>query len=172
MVARIIGRLAATLAVCVMCGATAGAAEPTRLGPETRLPLPRYVSLNIDKANVRRGPGMSHRIDWEFLLRDAPLQVIAEHGHWRKVRDAEGYGGWIHHSLLRGTRTALVTATPMANLRHEPVADTPIVARAEAGAVGRIDRCTPIWCRFSAQGQRGWVQKADIWGVDPGDVFD
>lgn len=169
MVARIVSRLGAVILVLF---AVSAAAEPRRLGPETRLPLPRYVSLNVERANIRRGPGLSHRIDWEFVLRDAPLKVIAEHGHWRKVRDAEGFGGWIHHSLIRGTRTALVTAAPVANLRHEPAADAPIVARAEVGAVGRIERCTPIWCRFSAQGHRGWVQKADIWGVDPDDVFD
>jgi SH3-like domain-containing protein len=169
MVASKIARLC--LAFLILCAASAGA-EPRRIGPETRLPLPRYVSLNVDRANIRRGPGLSHRIDWEFVLRGAPLQVVAEHGHWRKVRDAEGFGGWVHHSLIRGTRTGLVTASPEANLRVEPSAGAEIVARAETGAVGRIDRCTPIWCRFSAQGHRGWVQKADIWGVDPGEVFD
>jgi SH3-like domain-containing protein len=147
-------------------------AQSTRLGPETRLPLPRFVSLNVNRANIRRGPGLSHRIDWEFVLRGAPLQIVAEHGHWRKVRDAEGFGGWIHHSLLRGNRTALVTASPEATLRAEPAADARIVARAEPGAVGQIERCQLIWCRFSAQGHEGWIQKADIWGVGQDEVFD
>ena len=147
-------------------------AQSTRLGPETRLPLPRFVSLNVNRANIRRGPGLSHRIDWEFVLRGAPLQIVAEHGHWRKIRDAEGFGGWIHHSLLRGNRTALVTANPEATLRAEPAADARIVARAEPGAVGQIERCQLIWCRFSAQGHEGWIQKADIWGVGQDEVFD
>jgi SH3-like domain-containing protein len=148
----------------------AQAAAP-RLGPETNLPLPRFVSLNVPRANVRRGPGLSHRIEWEYMLRGVPLEVVAEHGHWRKVRDADGFGGWIHHTLLRGTRTAIVTA-PEAVLRDEPAADARPVALAEARVVGAIDRCGPIWCRFTADGHRGFVQKADIWGVGAGEVFD
>ena len=142
----------------------AQAAAP-RLGPETNLPLPRFVSLNVERANIRRGPGLSHRIEWEFVLRGLPLEIVAEHGHWRKVRDVDGFTGWIHHSLLRSARTAIVTASPDAVLRESPAADAPPVARAETKVVGRIDRCGAIWCRFSAEGYRGWVQKADIWGV-------
>jgi SH3-like domain-containing protein len=159
-------------ALAVLLSLAPAAAQAPRLGPETRLPLPRYVSLNVERANIRRGPGLSHRIDWEFVLRGAPLEVVAEHGHWRKVRDADGFGGWIHHSLLRGTRTALVTASPDATLRADPVADARVVARAEPGAVGEIEACGPIWCRFAAQGHEGWIQKADIWGVGPDEIFD
>lgn len=169
MVTRYIGRLAAALLIGSV--AQAGAQAP-RLGPETRLPLPRYVSLNVDRANIRRGPSLSHRIDWVFVLRGAPLEVVAEHGHWRRVRDAEGFGGWVHFSLLRGNRTGLVVATPDASLRAQPAADARIVAYAEASAVGDLDECGPIWCRFSAQGHRGWIQKADIWGVDAGEIFE
>lgn len=151
--------------------AAQGAAAVPRLGPETNLPLPRFVSLNVGRANVRRGPGLSHRIEWEYVLRGVPLEVVAEHGHWRKVRDADGFGGWIHHSMLRGNRTAIVIA-PETTLRAEPAADARPVARAEARVVGSIDRCGPIWCRFSAEGHRGFVQKADIWGVGPAEVFD
>ena len=151
-------------------GAAAQGAAP-RLGSETNLPLPRFVSLNVPRANVRRGPGLTHRIEWEYVVRGVPLEVVAEHGHWRKVRDSDGLGGWIHHSLLRGTRTAIITA-PEAVLRAEPAADARPIARAEARVIGAIDRCGPIWCRFSAEGHRGFVQKADIWGVGAAEVFD
>ncbi|PKP67494.1 MAG: hypothetical protein CVT86_01510, partial [Alphaproteobacteria bacterium HGW-Alphaproteobacteria-8] len=81
------------------------AAASPRVGSETHQPLPRFVSLNVDKANIRRGPGASHRIDWVFMRRGAPLEVTAEHGHWRKVRDMDDAEGWIHHAMLRTTRT-------------------------------------------------------------------
>ena len=149
----------------------AQAAAP-RVGPETNLPLPRFVSLNVDRANIRRGPGLSHRIEWEFVLRGLPLEIIAEHGHWRKVRDVEGFTGWIHHSLLRSARTAIVTAAPDAVLRERPAADAQPVARAETKVVGRIDQCSAIWCRFTVEGYRGWVQKADIWGVGANETLE
>jgi SH3-like domain-containing protein len=170
----------AAAAVALACALLAGgpfagagaAAQGIRVGPETRLPLPRYVSLNVEKANIRRGPGLSHRIDWVFLRRGQPLQVVAEHGHWRKVRDADDAGGWVHHTMLRGARTAVVTAAPDAALRRDPAPDAPPVARAETGVIGAVDACVALWCRFEADGVSGWVQKADVWGVAAEEVFD
>ena len=71
-------------------------------GPVTNLPLPRFVSLKASEANVRRGPSLDHRIDWVFRHRDMPLRVTAEFGHWRRVEDNEGQGGWIYYTLLSG----------------------------------------------------------------------
>lgn len=150
----------------------AAAAEERRLGPETNLPLPRFVSLNTDKANVRRGPGLSHRIDWVFLRRGMPLQVVAEHGRWRRVRDQDDTGGWVHHALLRGARSAVITAAPNAPLHAEPSRDAPVVALAESGAVARLEECSAAWCRIEADGVDGWAEKSAIWGVDADEEFD
>ena len=133
-------------------------------GAVTNLPLPRYVSLKASEGNVRRGPSLSHRIDWVFVRRDMPLQITDEYGHWRRVRDRDGAGGWIHYSLLSGVRTVIVTE-PMADLRTRPEAPAPVVARAEAGVVARLDSCDPSWCRISAGGHAGWVAKSALWGV-------
>ena len=104
-------RRAGTIVLAIMLALGGAArAEGLRLGPETNLPLPRFVSLKAEKANVRRGPGLTHRIDWVFLRRGMPLEVVAEHGHWRKVRDVDDATGWIHHAMLRGGRAAVVTA--------------------------------------------------------------
>ncbi len=152
--------------------AGAGAQEAPRLGPETNLPLPRFVKLNTDKANIRRGPGLSHRIDWVFLRRGAPLEVLAEHGHWRKVVDADGAGGWVHHGLLRGGRAALVVAQPEAVLRAEPRDGARAVARAEAGAIARIEACRRDWCRLAADRVKGWARKGDFWGARADETFE
>ena len=85
------------------------AAEPAR-GPVTNLPLPRFVSMRAESANARRGPSLDQRVDWEFVHRGLPLEITAEYGQWRRVRDADGAGGWVHHALLSGVRTALVRA--------------------------------------------------------------
>ena len=77
-------------------------------GPVTNLPLPRYVSLKGSEGNARRGPSLSHRIDWVFRHAGMPLRVVAEFGHWRRVEDKDGAGGWVHYALLSGVRTAIV----------------------------------------------------------------
>ena len=140
-------------------------------GPVTNLPVPRYVSLKGSEGNARRGPSLSPRIDWVFRHAGMPLRVVAEFGHWRRVEDKDGAGGWIHYALLSGVRTALVTQD-MVELRSRPHPDANIVARAEMGAIVRLGECEPDWCRISGGGQRGWVPKSSIWGVDANEVRD
>lgn len=142
--------------------------QPGR-GPVTNMPLPRFVSLKGSEGNARRGPSLSHRIDWIFRHRDMPLMVTAEFGNWRRVEDRDGQGGWIHYALLSGVRTVIVTAD-VAELRGSPRPNAGVVAKAENGAILRLEDCSIDWCRISASGERGWVLKTDIWGVDKDEI--
>lgn len=140
-------------------------------GPVTNLPLPRFVSMKAAEGNVRRGPSLTHRIDWVFKRRDLPLEITAEHGHWRRVRDRDGAGGWVHYSLLSGTRTVIVEAD-MLDIYSKPDPNSLTVAQLEMGVVARIDQCSIDWCRLSAGGYRGWAEKTHLWGVKPDEVLD
>jgi len=140
-------------------------------GEVTNLPLPRYVSLKTNEGNARRGPGLTHRIDWVFSRAGMPLRITAEYENWRRIEDAEGAGGWVHYSLLSGTRTALVAAD-MLDLRATPLLESTVVLRAEAGVIARLLECRPDWCRLSIADEKGWAQKSVLWGVDPGESFD
>ena len=155
--------------ILVLGTLVSGAAQAEERGKVTNLPIPRYVSLKADEGNVRRGPSLSHRIDWVFRRRDMPLEITDEYGHWRRVRDRDGQGGWIHYSLLSGVRTVIVEED-MAALLARPDTQATVSARAEAGVIAELDECLPDWCRISADGSRGWVQKSAIWGVGPGEV--
>ncbi|WP_135505210.1 SH3 domain-containing protein [Roseovarius aestuariivivens] len=159
---------AALCALAMFAGSLAMAEER---GPVTNLPLPRFVSMKASEGNVRRGPSLTHRIDWVFKRRDLPLEITAEHGHWRRVRDRDGAGGWVHYSLLSGTRTVIVEAE-MVDLLSRPDPASMTVARLEAGVVARIDECARDWCRLQAGGYRGWVQKHHLWGVHPGEILE
>lgn len=134
------------------------------VGCVTNLPLPRYVSLKGSEGNARRGPGLTHRIDWVFTRAGMPLKITAEYENWRRVEDQEGAGGWVHYSLLSGVRTVLITLD-MAEFRDAPAEDATVVAQAEMGVIGRVLSCNIDWCRVAVDGQRGWVAKAAIWGV-------
>jgi SH3-like domain-containing protein len=141
------------------------------VGCVTNLPLPRFVSLKGNEGNARRGPGLTHRIDWVFTRSGMPLRITAEFENWRRVEDSEGAGGWVHYSLLSGARTALVTLD-MAEFRDIADDDAAVVAQAETGVIGRILECRPDWCRIALDGQRGWVRKTAIWGVTADETFD
>jgi SH3-like domain-containing protein len=140
-------------------------------GAVTNLPLPRFVSLKATEANARRGPSLSHRIDWVFKLRGYPLEVIAEYGHWRRVRDFEDATGWVHYSLISGARTALVQHDTV-DLHVRPDLSSRLTAQAEKGAILRLLECTPDWCKASAEGHKGWLQKAGLWGIRSDEVLD
>ncbi len=146
------------------------AAEVVR-GPVTRLPVPRYVSLKGSEGNARRGPSLSHRIDWVFRHAGMPLRVVGEFGHWRRVEDRDGAGGWVHYQLLSGVRTAIVQQD-MVELRARPDLNAGVIAMAEGGAIVRLGECDAGWCQISGAGAKGWVEKAAIWGVDPDEIRD
>ena len=141
----------------------------TNRGAVTNLPLPRYVSLKTNEGNARRGPGLTHRIDWVFTRAGMPLRVTAEYENWRRIEDAEGAGGWVHYTMLSGSRSVIVTQD-MVNVLETPDDAASVAFQAEAGVVGRVQECTADWCRIGVDGNRGWLRKSALWGVEPGEV--
>jgi len=146
-----------------------GVTQPGR-GPETNLPLPRFVSLKANEGNARRGPGLTHRVDWVFTRAGMPLMVTAEFGHWRRVQDRDGVGGWVHYALLSGART--VVAVTQVTMRRAPRPDAPAAAILEAGVIARLGECRPDWCELRVDGYRGWAEKSGLWGVGADEIRD
>ena len=140
-------------------------------GPVTNLPLPRYVSLKGREGNVRRGPGMTHRIDWVFTTAGMPLRITAEYDRWRRVEDYQGMGGWMQFNLLSGSRSVLVTQD-MAEFRDSPDGQARVAFQAELGVIGKLLECNKDWCRVNAGGEKGWILKSALWGVDADELID
>ncbi|MDT8854206.1 SH3 domain-containing protein [Paracoccaceae bacterium Fryx2] len=149
-------------------GVTPAAVTPRNpnQGAVTGLPLPRYVSLKTGAGNARRGPGLTHRIDWVFTRAGMPLRITAEYEHWRRVEDSEGAGGWVHYSLLSGVRSVLV-ARDMAEFLAQPDDAAAVVLKAEAGVIAHVIECGGDWCRLNVDGEKGWVRKSALWGIGP-----
>lgn len=150
--------------------ASAPPRDPSK-GAVTNLPIPRFVSLKTQEGNARRGPSLTHRIDWVFTHAGMPLRVTAEYENWRRIEDQEGAGGWIHYTLLSGVRTVMVMED-MVELRDSPDRSAQAVAQAERGVIGRVLECNEDWCRISASGEKGWLRKTAVWGVDPGEIIE
>ncbi|MFN7223330.1 MAG: SH3 domain-containing protein [Paracoccaceae bacterium] len=144
--------------------------DPTK-GAVTNLPLPRFVSLKTGEGNARRGPGLTHRIDWVFTRTGMPLKITAEYEHWRRVEDAEGVGGWVHYALLSGVRSVMVTDA-MATFHSRPDPASQVAFQAEEGVVARVIGCKDEWCRVVVDGQKGWVQVSSLWGVGADEVIE
>ena len=143
--------------------------DPNR-GPVTNLPIPRFVTLKGSEGNARRGPGLTHRIDWVFTREGMPLKITAEYEHWRRVEDIDGAGGWVHYSLLSGVRSVLV-AQDMAQAFSRPDAQSDVLYQSELGVVGRMLECVPDWCRIAIEGEKGWIAASALWGVSAGEIY-
>ena len=125
--------------------------------------------MKSGESNVRRGPSLSNRIDWVFTRRNMPLQLTAEYGHWRKVQDIDGAGGWVHYAMLSGVRTVLIEQD-LLQVYARPDPQTQVNATFEMGVVARLGECNGDWCRITAGGYRGWAQKTALWGVMPDEI--
>ena len=132
------------------------------------LPLPRFVSLRSDKVHMRTGPGVRYPIDWVYKRQNMPMEVVAEFGTWRKVRDFQGTEGWMHQSMLSNKRTLAVTGQTR-TLRFNSDSKSPAVARIEPSVTGKIIRCRENagWCKLSFGKYEGWLRRVEFWGVYP-----
>ena len=140
---------------------------------DTGLPLPRFVSLRADEVNMRTGPGTRYPVEWGYRRQGLPMEIIAEYDTWRRVRDWQGINGWVHSSMLSGKRSVVITGGVRV-LREKGDPESPPVARAEAGVVGRLLECPEqtAWCRVEVDGVRGWLRRDAVWGVYDGEIVE
>lgn len=133
--------------------------------------LPRFVSLRSDKVNLRTGPGRQYPIEWVLTRKDMPVEIVAEFEHWRRIREWDGTIGWVQEHMVDGKRFAIVEKGDMRPVYADADAAAGLVARAEPGAILRLDECRTAWCRIAASGVSGWMRRADIWGALPGETL-
>lgn len=162
--------------------ATPTANAQASIGPETRLPLPRYVSLKTDKVNMREGPSTDHGTRWVYQRAGLPVEIIAEFENWRRIRDPEGEDGWVWHSLLSGRRTAIVApwdrdAERTIDLVEQPEPASRVLARIQPGVIAGVSRCDGEWCQLAVMAEPrreiiGYLRQEELWGVYPDEMLD
>lgn len=165
------------LSVALLLSAAAGVeAQGVRQGGASGLPVPRFVSLKSDAVNVRRGPSREHEVVWRYVRAGLPVEVTQEFENWRRIRDFEGAEGWVFHSLLAGTRTALVAPWDKSGkplpLRADPEEGARVTAMVEPGVQGVVKSCDGAWCELDGKTFDGWIAQGSLWGVYPDETFD
>ena len=142
--------------------------QDERVKGASGLPLPRFVSIKADAANVRRGPGPDFPLLWQYQRRKLPLEIIAEYDDWRRVRDHQGEDGWMKAPLLSGARTVIVRRSAHAvTLRAIPAATGGVIALVQPGVIGTLEECKGNWCEVEVDEYDGWLPRDQIWGVYP-----
>lgn len=124
-----------------------------------------FVRVKVGIANVREGPSTKTSI-LRRAYEDDPLQVLTRKGAWLKVRDFEGYVGWVHASLTEPGPAVIVTAS-RANIRSGPGTSHPVISTAEYGLAFPVVRDAGRWVEVElGDGSRGWVHESLVWGND------
>ena len=106
------------------------------------------------------------------MHRGLPLEITAEYGQWRRVRDADGAGGWVHHALLSGVRTALVPGDGAGAAARRAGRGRGGPRDRRARRRRRLEACKAAWCEIAAGGVEGWLPRAAIWGVGPDETIE
>jgi SH3-like domain-containing protein len=158
------GNAAALSAAFALLSFGVAAADAPATGPDSNLPVPRYVSLGAEGANGRQGPGLNHRVEWIYQRAGLPLQVTAENGPWRRVRDPDGAEVWMHAQNL-ATRRSVYVRDAVA-LRREAAPTARVAAYLEPGVIGALTGCDGDWRRVSVAGRVGWLEATHVWGAD------
>ncbi len=141
------------------------------IGKETGLEVPRYVSLKSNDANIRVGPSKNYPIEIKYIEKNYPLKVIEEYEDWRKVEDFKKNVGWIHKSLISGTRTGIILSNDKTTIRILNTLDGNVIGEIGKGNIVYLEKCKIDWCLISAGKFKGWIDKKYIWGVKQNEII-
>jgi SH3-like domain-containing protein len=133
---------------------------------------PYWASIASGQAMTRTGPGKNYPGVWLYQRRDLPVRVVKKYETWRLIQDPDGVQGWMLVTLLSDRRTGVVKPGAVRPIRVKPDDGAHIRYNAEPGAVGRIDKCSPAWCRIAFGNRQGFIRTSDIWGVSANEVVD
>ncbi len=132
---------------------------------------PHYVSQRTGEAYLREGPGYAYKILWVYKHKAYPFKENASFDVWRRVTAPDGTVGWMSAQMLSDVRTVLVTGKDRVEIHKSQALDAKIVGYADPDAILSVKACEAEFCRVRAPGVDGWIARARIWGVDPGELF-
>ena len=141
---------------------------------ETGLTIPRFVSLRSNHITARSGPGARYPIEWVYMQKSAPVEIIAEFELWRKIKDWQGSESWVHKSMLSGKRSVKVITPGENNVYAKDDFKAKIIAKVEDEVVGEIEKC-PVnnsFCKIKFASITGWVPRQNLYGIYPEEIID
>lgn len=134
---------------------------------DKKLPVPRFVTIKFNEVNVRTGPAVDCPIEWVFIKKGEPVEIVAEYDQWRKIRDVRGEGGWVNASGVSGKRSVIIIAKNTTPLLYAPNKYDNMVVKVSPGLRCGLKKCEADWCLIECQSYKGWISKKYLWGVYP-----
>lgn len=133
------------------------------------VPKGTFMSIKVNEANLRRGPGKMYPIDWVIQRKFYPVQVVQTFQEWYQIIDVEGSKGWINKKMLTKNRYVIFHQMTVP-VYQKPSLDAPILARIKKGVIAsllQID-AQQKWCQLEIRSPRkikGYTLCKTLWGV-------
>ena len=123
----------------------------------------KFMSLKKDEVNVREGPSKEYPIKFVYKKKFLPVQILDTWDNWKKIKDFQNNGGWVHVALLSGKKTAINKIKNSILFSSNTIYSKPI-ARLDQGRLLFIKKCKFKWCKVTSENYIGWVKKEFLWG--------
>lgn len=124
--------------------------------------MAKRLTVAVDVANIRSGPGTKYDILWK-IGKYHPLNILEKSGSWYHFKDFEGDEGWIHRSLIQKI-PAVITRNNKCNIRSGPGTGFKILFVVDKGIPFKILKRKGNWIRIEhSDGDKGWIHKSLVW---------
>lgn len=121
------------------------------------------LTVSVNSAIVRTGPGTDYDIAWENLDKNYPLEMVNKKGAWYYVRDYENDVGWIHSSNV-ATWDSVITKKDNCNVRSGPGTNSSIVFVVNNGVPFKVLKRKGKWIKIQhSDGDTGWIYNSLVW---------
>ena len=133
-------------AVAVCAAVLSGAAQTMPDGRPTPSgqPVPRWLSLKSSEVHARFGPGLDHRILWEYRVSGV---------------------AWVHRSVVSSRRSVFNASAEEVPIHAGRSETSAVRARLSPRSLVAMDECEEGWCRVRAGRLRGWVRQSAVFGT-------
>lgn len=126
----------------------------------TRTP---FVSIDVESANLRRGPGTNYEVLWR-VGRNFPLYVLDRSNGWLHVMDFDGDEFWVSEKIVSFDRY-VITQLSESNVRKGAGVQNDLVFRAERGVILKVLDYKEGWMKVRhADGDKGWISAKIVFG--------
>ena len=125
-----------------------------------------YGSIASNEVNVRVGPGTQYPISWVYKQRNWPVEAVAKHQGWYKIRDIDGEEGWIYQRFFSKKRFGILHNKNKQIVNMYKKRDgKKIILKFEPGSLVRLLACELDICKVSYGKTKGWIQRKYIYNT-------
>ena len=141
------------------------------LGQSTGYELPRYVSLQSNKSNLRVGANKDYPKILTYVVKNFPIEITNEYKQWREIKDIDGNQGWMHESLIQGNRYGIIKSLHDEATQIYIKPEGSVIWKIGNKNIVKINKCLKVWCYINYKEKQGWINKINIWGVYKNEEF-